>query len=476
MVAVLLLLIRLVTTSILPLTDPTEGRYAVIVQQMVESNDWITPSVWINGELIPFLGKPPLYFWLSALSVKAFGLNEFALRLPSFLSGVLLLCFVYLTVKTVNSRLTAVTGVAIAASSVIFWGTCGAVATDMTFSAMVGISTLSYILFEHEQNRKKKKLYSLSVFTFLGLAFMSKGPVSLIMFGGPVLLWTFYTKSWRSLRDHSWIYGTLIFLLITVPWFIACEKANPGFLKYFFINENILRFITPNYGDRYGHGHQYIRGAAIVMMFIGCLPWSPIAFFRLRKEKLATLKARLNEPAFGIAVAGILFITLFWCLARQLLVTYILPVVPLLAIVLAPSISPKLLKYTLVTWVALITIASVGACIILTGPDTLKGTLKTVQSDEAATNHRTKLAFFRGAPYSAYFYGGKAIAPIPKESIDETLDRCVNMDCDLLLILKKKRFNKLTSLQKNILAIAYEHKPWVFARIIKGAKIAQVSP
>lgn len=45
-------------------------------------------------------------------------------------------------------------------------------------------------------------------------------------------------------------------------WFAACELRNPGFLPYFFVNENFLRFITPDYGDAYGNGHVYPRGAA----------------------------------------------------------------------------------------------------------------------------------------------------------------------------------------------------------------------
>ncbi|MDA3923627.1 MAG: glycosyltransferase family 39 protein [Kiritimatiellae bacterium] len=118
---------------------------------------WITPSVWMNGQLIPFLGKPPLQFWLSAISVKLFGLNEFALRLPAFLSGLLLLSFVYLTLKKTNDKETALAGTAITASTAIFLGVCGAVATDMTFSAMTGIAILSYILFSVETTKIKQK-------------------------------------------------------------------------------------------------------------------------------------------------------------------------------------------------------------------------------------------------------------------------------------------------------------------------------
>ena len=82
--------LRLILNGIIPLMDKTEARYAEIARIMLETNNWITPQIDYGS---PFWAKPPLSTWLSAMSMKAFGVNEFAVRLPSLLLciGIVLL-------------------------------------------------------------------------------------------------------------------------------------------------------------------------------------------------------------------------------------------------------------------------------------------------------------------------------------------------------------------------------------------------
>ena len=68
LVLVIALLLRFSIAATLPLVEPTEGRYAQISQEMAFSGDWVTPRLLIDGEQVPFLGKPPLFFWSAALS------------------------------------------------------------------------------------------------------------------------------------------------------------------------------------------------------------------------------------------------------------------------------------------------------------------------------------------------------------------------------------------------------------------------
>jgi 4-amino-4-deoxy-L-arabinose transferase-like glycosyltransferase len=69
----------------IPLLDPDEGLLASVSREMAESGDWLTPRV--QGK--PFLDKPVFYFWVEALSIRAFGANETAVRLPGLLFGLL---------------------------------------------------------------------------------------------------------------------------------------------------------------------------------------------------------------------------------------------------------------------------------------------------------------------------------------------------------------------------------------------------
>src|SRR5438128_6280490 len=68
----------------IPLLDPDEGLYAEIAREMVTSGDWVIPHV--NG--LPYLEKPPLYFWLTALTFQLFGPSEWATRLWSAISAL----------------------------------------------------------------------------------------------------------------------------------------------------------------------------------------------------------------------------------------------------------------------------------------------------------------------------------------------------------------------------------------------------
>src|SRR5204863_5575085 len=66
----------------MPLLDPDEGLYATIAQEILNRRDWLIPH--ING--LPYLEKPPLYFWLTALTFWVFGPSEWAVRLWSALA------------------------------------------------------------------------------------------------------------------------------------------------------------------------------------------------------------------------------------------------------------------------------------------------------------------------------------------------------------------------------------------------------
>src|SRR5437867_4012987 len=81
--ALALLLAPLLASA--PLFDPDEGLHAAIAQEMVRTGDYVTPR--FLGE--PFLDKPILFFWAEAVSLRIFGMNEAAVRIPPLIFGLL---------------------------------------------------------------------------------------------------------------------------------------------------------------------------------------------------------------------------------------------------------------------------------------------------------------------------------------------------------------------------------------------------
>ena len=78
-----LIVVRVAAMLVAPVFEPSEARYAAISANMARTGDWFVPSFTYKGVYQPFAGKPPFAFQASALSCKALGVSEFAVRLPS---------------------------------------------------------------------------------------------------------------------------------------------------------------------------------------------------------------------------------------------------------------------------------------------------------------------------------------------------------------------------------------------------------
>jgi len=88
----LILALQLFGMVLIPFSGTSEPRYAEIARMMAESGDWITP--WFEPG-VPFWGKPPLSFWVQALSIRLFGLDEWAVRFPSLLAFLAILAVIH---------------------------------------------------------------------------------------------------------------------------------------------------------------------------------------------------------------------------------------------------------------------------------------------------------------------------------------------------------------------------------------------
>ncbi|WP_419611531.1 ArnT family glycosyltransferase, partial [Thiolapillus sp.] len=126
-IIVVLVALRILGMVLVPLTDTTEARYAEIARLMVTTNDWITP--WFKPD-VPFWGKPPLAFWMEALSFKAFGINEFAVRLPSLLATLATSWVIWRFALLTGTTRTARNAVLIYITTALAYVASGAVMTD----------------------------------------------------------------------------------------------------------------------------------------------------------------------------------------------------------------------------------------------------------------------------------------------------------------------------------------------------------
>lgn len=275
-ILVFLAICRLLSMALIPLNDTTEARYAEIARKMLEIGDWITPMIDYQH---PFWGKPPLCFWLSALSMKLFGVNAFAARVPAFIAsiGSILLIRHLTTIATQRNNMTVTL---LLAGNLFFFLDAGTVMTEPMLLFALSLAMWSFWL----AMLQKRMIMSLSFFGALGIGLLAKGPIAVILIAGAILIWTVWNHQWHKLWHHlHWFAGILFMLLIALPWYMLAELKTPGFLNYFIIGEHFRRYIQPGWaGDQYGYVHAVPMGTIWLYALGATLPWS-LVFVRCLK-------------------------------------------------------------------------------------------------------------------------------------------------------------------------------------------------
>jgi len=417
----LLVGVRLATLAAYPVMDTTEARYAEIARKMLETGDWLMPQFAYG---VPFWGKPPLSTWLSAASMGAFGVSEFSARLPSLL--LLLVCgaLVFRLARLRSGRDGALLASAFFATTLFVFVAAGAVMTD---AALLLGTTLAMVGFwvAVDAPGPPRRAAGFAFFIGLAIGMMAKGPVALVLTFVPIGAWTLWTRSYRAVWSRlPWVAGTVLAAALVVPWYLAAERASPGFLDYFLVGEHWKRFVEPGWkGDLYGAAHARPRGMIWVFWIVAALPWSLPALGWLaraavsRRDALRTLvDDRWQLYLLLWAVAPMLFFTL----SGNILVTYVLPGMAAFALLLAtlwrtPAADIRALRAPARHGIAaacILSIVSVGVVLAMRPQFETELSHRTlVRTYEGArTNAGARLIYVAKKPISADFYShGRAI-------------------------------------------------------------------
>ncbi|MEY2414393.1 MAG: hypothetical protein QOD84_2999 [Acidobacteriaceae bacterium] len=220
------------------LVGADEPRYAQVAREMFARHDWITPT--LGG--LPWLEKPIFYYWQAIVSFSMFGVSDWAARLPSAADATILVVGVCLFFRRF-CRGYELDGALITASSAAVIGFARAASTDMPLAAMFGVAMLAWYAWYEGGSKKHLSLFYL----FLGFATLAKGPVAPFLAGLIILIFSVTSRNAAAIWRTLWIPGTLIFCLVTLPWYIAVQVRNPEFFRVFFIEHNLARFGTTLY-------------------------------------------------------------------------------------------------------------------------------------------------------------------------------------------------------------------------------------
>jgi 4-amino-4-deoxy-L-arabinose transferase-like glycosyltransferase len=304
-----------------PLNNPDEGRYAEIPREMLATGDWTTPR--LNG--LVYLEKPPLQYWLTALSLRTFGIHEWSARLVTLLAAMADVWLVWLLGRRLKSARTGWLAACLLGSSALHFVLGQTLTLDMAFTALMTAMLATFCL---AQLPDHGRLWMPATWILLGLAVLTKGIVALVIAGAVLGLYVLWQRDWTALRSLRPVSGLLLLLAVTVPWFLAVGRANPDFWRFFFVNQHFERYLT-DVADRVEPWWYF---AAILA--IGCLPWLPaMARSLLLGWRSGAAGGRFD--ARRLLWLWCVFVILFFSLSQSKLAPYVLPVLPALALLTA---------------------------------------------------------------------------------------------------------------------------------------------
>jgi len=292
------------------LFDWDEINFAECAREMIVSNDYL--NVQIN--FLPFWEKPPLFIWMQVLSMKAFGVNEFAARFPNAVIGIVSLLFIFnIGRKLFDSRF-GLWWVVVYAGSILphFYFRSGII--DPLFNLLIFVAIWFFIklhMAEEMISAKRRFVFSSLWGVFTGLAILTKGPTALLIIGLVVAI-AYVPDLLRLLKIKSRFLTSIpaftlrfsdisVFFLVTTlvggSWFLLQMLSGNADMVMKFILYQVRLFTIPDAG----HGGPWFYH--FVVLLAGVFPASLFALMRFRRAK--------DQPAAQRQFHGLMLI-LFW--------------------------------------------------------------------------------------------------------------------------------------------------------------------
>jgi 4-amino-4-deoxy-L-arabinose transferase-like glycosyltransferase len=307
-----------------PLMLPDEGRYVGVAWEMLRSGDWLTPT--LNG--LPYFHKPPLFYWITAGSLAAFGSHELAARAAPLFGAAIGAASLFLFARRwTDARTARLALLALLAQPLFFVG--GQFANlDMLVAGFIGATVLlladAALRIESGLPHQRSLV---AAYAAAGCGVLAKGLIGAVIPGLVLIVALLASRRLRLLVALVSIPGLLVFLLVAAPWFIAMSQRYPGFPQYFFVEQHFRRYAAGGFNN----AQPFWFFAAVLGLF--CLPWWP---WLARLVRLAPRGASSDRATIRIWMAAWASVTVvFFSLPQSKLIGYVLPAIAPLAFLAA---------------------------------------------------------------------------------------------------------------------------------------------
>lgn len=269
------------------LFDWDEINFAECAREMIETGNY--SAVTINYQ--PFWEKPPLFIWMQVISMKLFGINEFAARFPNVVCGFLTLLFVFnIGTKLYDTKMGWLWVMFYVGSFLPhLYFRSGII--DPWFNLFIFASI--YFFYVHSSNHtsfnkeNKNHFYLMLSGISLGLAVMTKGPAAILIFGLTLVIFWFINQRKNLASFKGLVYFSLAVIITGSLWFIIEIVNGRFYIVEEFFEYQVRLFKTQDAG----HGGPFFYH--FIVLLLGCFPASipAIASFSMRSADTPQQKA-----------------------------------------------------------------------------------------------------------------------------------------------------------------------------------------
>lgn len=321
------------TGLFIPILAPDGTLYAVIAKTMVQRNDYI--NIIVNNT--DWLDKPHFPFWVAALSLKVFGINTWAYKLPGILFMLMGAWYTYLLAKQLYTKQIALWAVLILLTSQHIILSNNDVRAEPYLTGLI-IASVYYFYIAYTQN----KFWQLVLGAlFAACAIMTKGMFALVPIGGAIVCHLAITKQWKQLFNLRWLLAAVLILVFILPEIyclyvqfdshpekLVFDTHNVSGIKFFFWDSQFGRFF--NTGPIKGHGDPSFFIHTTLWAF---LPWSLILFAAIWHFIKTGIKDVQKRE--WLCISGAMLTSLLFSASKFQLPHYLNIVFPFFAIITA---------------------------------------------------------------------------------------------------------------------------------------------
>jgi 4-amino-4-deoxy-L-arabinose transferase-like glycosyltransferase len=317
-----------------PLLDDVDTIHAEAAREMVLRHDWVT--LYTNG--IRYLEKAPLMYWSVAASYEIFGVKDWSTRLPLMLGVLALLLVTYALGKHAYGERAGLYSAVVLGTSLGPYIFTRFQIPDIIVGLWLALSAYFFLRSLEQENPSRWVCWGFAATCALNV--LTKSLIGLVFPLASIFIYLLVTRNLRHILKLRLLSSTLIFLAIAAPWHILAALRNPGegtvrgFLWFYFVNEQFLRYLGKRVPAGYDTVPLLIFWGLTVLWVAPWMVFLPQAIRRL-PWRLRDLRAPLNSAqrsSLFFMIWAVVVIGFFTFSTRQ--EYYTLPAIPALALLI----------------------------------------------------------------------------------------------------------------------------------------------